>query len=87
MSYFPFPQRRPFRETADTALALKNLPASSWGNSYVNKSGVTDAVQSMDGFKEGTSPGRFDKRRYFELVVKEEYVFIRTNSGRRPRAF
>lgn len=57
----------------------------SLGNSYVNKSDGTDPVQSVDGFKEGTSQRGPSKGMYFELVVKEEYVFTRTKSGRRPR--
>lgn len=54
--------------------AFKSPPAS-WGNRFVNKSNVTGAIQSMDGFKEGMSWERLGKGRYF-------YMFIRTKNGR-----
>lgn len=37
--------------------------------------------------KEGMSQGKLGKGRSFELVVKEKYVFTRTKSGRKQRAF
>lgn len=39
------------------------------------------------GVKKGMSQGNLGKGRYFEFVVKEEYVFTRAKSGRRQRAF